>query len=149
MKAPGRRDRMPDANPASLQRIDQWLWFARIAKSRTLAQALIERGKVRVNRIKIGKPSAAVRPGDVLTLSLGPRVISIEILGIGARRGPATEAQALYRDLTTRHPLPGPGVSGEPGKSDAAAQRAAARPEHSGRPTKRERRMIDKFRGRD
>ncbi len=102
MKAPDRPDLVPDAGPAAFQRIDQWLWFARIAKSRTLAQALIERGKVRVNRIKIAKTSAVVRPGDVLTLSLGPRVISIEIIGIGARRGPAVEAQALYRDLTFR-----------------------------------------------
>lgn len=148
MKAPDRLDRGPEANAASLQRIDQWLWFARIAKSRTLAQVLIERGKVRVNRVKIGKASTVVRPGDVLTLSLGPRVVSIEILGIGSRRGPATEAQALYRDLTRRHSAPGPEGSVETERSYAALQ-ATIRPEHSGRPTKRERRMIDKLRGRE
>lgn len=139
---------MPDADRAALQRIDQWLWFARIAKSRTLAQALIERGKVRVNRVKIEKASTVVRPGDVLTLSLGPRVISIEILGIGVRRGPAPEAQALYRDLTPRPP---PGASGgtlEASGGDVVGQ-APSRPEGSGRPTKRERRLIDKFRGRE
>jgi ribosome-associated heat shock protein Hsp15 len=139
---------MPEASPADLQRIDQWLWFARIAKSRTLAQALIERGKVRVNRIKIDKVSTAVRPGDVLTLSLGPRVISIEILGIGARRGPATEAQTLYRDLMARQPASDSPVAKEKEEAHIHAQQAA-RPEGSGRPTKRERRLIDKFRGRD
>lgn len=137
---------MPETGPAALQRIDQWLWFARIAKSRTLAQALIERGKVRINRIKIEKTSTTVRPGDVLTLSLGPRVISIEILRIGARRGPAGEAQALYRDLTRRQPAPNSPVAEE--DADVSVPQAT-RSEGSGRPTKRERRQIDKFRGRE
>ena len=56
----------------TIQRVDQWLWFARVAKSRTLAQALIARGKVRINRNRLEKPSATVKPGDVLTLTLGP-----------------------------------------------------------------------------
>jgi ribosome-associated heat shock protein Hsp15 len=126
---------MPDPEPQALQRIDQWLWYARIAKSRTLAQALIERGKVRINRVKVDKTSTAVKPGDVLTLSLGPRVTSIEVVAIGQRRGPATEAQALYRDLTPRQAPPVPGVF------------QAVRADGSGRPTKRERRLTDKFRG--
>jgi len=138
---------MPETGPAGLQRVDQWLWFARLAKSRTLAQALIERGKVRVNRVKIDKASTTVKPGDVLTLSLGPRVVSIEILGIGVRRGPATEAQTLYRDLTPRQPTPNSSVTTE--EADEVHAQPAARPEGSGRPTKRERRLIDKFRGRE
>jgi ribosome-associated heat shock protein Hsp15 len=139
---------MADEGSAVPQRIDRWLWFARIAKSRTLAQVLIERGKVRLNRVKIDKVSTTVRPGDVLTLSLGPRVISIEILGIGARRGPASEAQTLYRDLTPPKPPPdSAGVEG--GAGSQAGARQAGRAEGSGRPTKRERRLIDKFRGRD
>lgn len=150
MKAPDRPDLVADAGHAASQRIDQWLWFARIAKSRTLAQALVMRGKVRVNRVKIDKSSAIVRPGDVLTLSLGPRVISIEILGIGLRRGPAPEAQALYRDL-----MPKPPPRGTEAGSEVSAEAAgvsahqAVRAEGSGRPTKRERRLIDKFRGRE
>ena len=64
------------------QRIDQWLWFARITKSRTLAQDLIARGKVRLNRTKIDKPSTVVKPGDVLTLVVGPAVRSLQILGV-------------------------------------------------------------------
>ena len=136
---------MPNAGRAALQRIDQWLWYARIAKSRTLAQALIERGKVRVNRVKIGKASTIVKPGDVLTLSLGPRVVSIEILGIGLRRGPASEAQALYRDLT-----PEPRRSESPlGKTAPGPLQQGVRTDGAGRPTKRERRATDKLRGRD
>ena len=139
---------MPDADRALLQRIDQWLWFARIAKSRTLAQALVERGKVRVNRVKIAKVSTTVRPGDVLTLSLGPRVISIEVVGIGARRGPATEAQTLYRDLTPRPSAPDSEATGETNGTNLVLQ-TPSRPEGAGRPTKRDRRLLDKIRGRD
>ncbi len=138
---------MPDVGRQASQRIDQWLWFARIAKSRTLAQALIERGKVRVNRLKVDKTSMAVRPGDVLTLSLGPRVVSIEILAIGSRRGPASEAQTLYRDLVSRPPSPSE-ISGETRETQSIV-RQAMRADGSGRPTKRERRLTDKFRGRD
>jgi ribosome-associated heat shock protein Hsp15 len=99
--------------------------------------------------VKVDKSSATVRRGDVLTLSLGPRVISIEILGIGLRRGPAPEAQALYRDLT---PKPPPGTDALREVSDSAAFATppqAVRAEGGGRPTKRERRQIDKFRGRE
>ena len=119
MKAPARPDTGSDATAGSLQRIDRWLWFARIAKSRTLAQALIERGKVRMNRVKIDKTSTTVRLGDVLTLSLGPRVLSIEVLGIGSRRGPAAEAQALYRDLAPPRPKTISDKSGETGPAEA------------------------------
>lgn len=138
---------MPDAAPGSVQRIDQWLWFARIAKSRTLAQALIERGKVRVNREKVYKTSMIVRPGDILTLSLGPRVISIEILGIGSRRGPASEAAALYRDLTPRPQGTTSGTEGEIGRTEADTQHAL-RFDGTGRPTKLQRRQLDRLRGR-
>jgi ribosome-associated heat shock protein Hsp15 len=148
VKAPARPDSGSDATAANLQRIDRWLWFARIAKSRTLAQALIERGKVRINRVKIDKPSTTIRPGDVLTLSLGPRVLSIEVLGIGSRRGPAAEAQALYRDLAPQPPKTNSDKSGETRPADEIL-RQALRPEGAGRPTKRERRLTDKFRGRD
>ncbi len=148
MKAPARPDPVAGAAADPQQRIDRWLWFARIAKSRTLAQALIERGKVRVNRVKIDKTSTTVKPGDVLTLALGPRVLSIEILGIGSRRGPAVEAQALYRDLAPAQPKTTSDKSGESAQSEAMSQQAL-RPEGAGRPTKRERRLTDRFRGRD
>ena len=138
---------MPEEAPGSVQRLDQWLWFARIAKSRTLAQALIERGKVRINREKVYKTATIVRPGDVLTLSLGPRVLSIEILGIGTRRGPAPEAVTLYRDLT---PAPQRTTSTTEGENERmeADPLQALRSEGAGRPTKLERRQLDKLRGR-
>jgi ribosome-associated heat shock protein Hsp15 len=130
----------------TIQRVDQWLWFARVAKSRTLAQALVARGKVRLNRSKIDKPSAAVKPGDVLTVTLGPQVRILEILAIGMRRGPATEAQQLFRDLS-----PAPARTGSGARTPAemaAAQPQAVRSDGAGRPTKRERRLTDKLKDR-
>ena len=128
----------------TIQRVDQWLWFARVAKSRTLAQALVARGKVRINRNRVDKPSATVKPGDVLTLTLGPTVRILEILAIGARRGPASEAQLLYRDLA---PPPSQAISGARNQNEALAAQAV-RLDGAGRPTKRERRQTDKLKGR-
>ena len=135
---------MIDAAAGATQRVDQWLWFARIAKSRTLAQALVARGKVRINRTRIEKPSATVKPGDVLTLALGPTVRVLEILAIGTRRGPATEAQLLYRDLA---PPPSLAASGAR-KENEVRPTQAIRLDGAGRPTKRERRQTDKLKGR-
>jgi ribosome-associated heat shock protein Hsp15 len=135
---------MIDPAAGATQRVDQWLWFARIAKSRTLAQALVARGKVRINRTRIEKPSATVKPGDVLTLALGPTVRVLEILAIGARRGPATEAQLLYRDLA---PPPSLAASGAR-KENEVRPAQAIRLDGAGRPTKRERRQTDKLKGR-
>lgn len=133
---------MGPAGVSSSQRVDQWLWFARITKSRTLAQDLISRGKVRLNREKIDKPSTLVKPGDVLTLVVGPAVRSLEIVGIGQRRGPATEAQSLFLDHTP------PKVRPEASDLVAQPEQPAVRSEGSGRPTKRDRRQIDKLKGR-
>lgn len=109
------------------QRIDKWLWFARFAKSRSIAQKLVLAGKVRVNRDKIDAPSRLVRPGDVLTLSLERQVRVVKILDPGMRRGPAPEAQRLYEDLTPPAILTEPVVRNGP------------------RPTKRDRRVLDAF----
>ena len=135
---------MIDAAAGATQRVDQWLWFARIAKSRTLAQALVARGKVRINRTRIEKPSATVKPGDVLTLALGPTVRVLEILAIGTRRGPSSEAQLLYRDLA---PPPSLAASGAR-KENEVRPAQAIRLDGAGRPTKRERRQTDKLKGR-
>jgi len=136
---------MDDGTGAGVhQRVDQWLWFARVTKSRTLAQELIARGKVRVNRIKIDKPSAPVKPGDVLTLVLGPAVRSLEIVAIGMRRGPASEARLLFHDLAPPQRPP----SSPAGAAPPVAARPAVRDEGAGRPTKRDRRQLDKLKGR-
>ncbi len=87
-------------NASDEQRLDRWLWHARFVKSRSLAAKLIEEGFVRVNRQRVVKAATCVRCGDVLTASLHGRVRVIEILAIGQRRGPPSEAQALYSELT-------------------------------------------------
>ena len=82
------------------QRLDKWLWYCRLVKSRSLGARLIEEGHVRVNRVKAEKPASTVQPGDILTLSIGPRVRVLRVLAPGARRGPAAEAQRLYEEVT-------------------------------------------------
>jgi ribosome-associated heat shock protein Hsp15 len=85
------------------QRLDKWLWFARAVKSRSLAAKLVESGAVRINRVRVDQPSHAVKPGDVLTIGIGPRVLVWRVLAFAERRGPAPEARTLYEDLA-----PGP-----------------------------------------
>lgn len=81
---------------AEAQRIDKWLWHARFARTRTAAQRLALAGHVRINREKIKAASRLVRPGDVLTLSLGRGVAVIRVSAIAERRGSAEEARKLY-----------------------------------------------------
>ena len=80
-------------------RLDKWLWHARFFKSRTLAARYVEKSRCRIDGRIVGKPHAAVTPGMVLTFALGPRVRVVRILALGERRGPATEAQALYDEI--------------------------------------------------
>ena len=82
------------------QRIDKWLWFARIVKSRTLAQKLALSGHVRINKKKVTGASQKVKSGDILTVALSHRVRVLQVEAIGDRRGPAPEAQRLYVDLS-------------------------------------------------
>ncbi len=88
-------------------RLDKWLFFARLFKSRGLAAERIEGGGIRLNGQPCRKPGRSVRAGDRLTVSAYGQVRSIEILALGDRRGPAAEAQALYRDLSP-DPASGP-----------------------------------------
>lgn len=88
----------------SRQRIDKWLWFARMVKTRTLAAAIVSQGQVRLNKVKVAKPAHEVGPGDVITLAAHGRVRVIKVLGIGTRRGPASEAQTLYEDMAAPAP---------------------------------------------
>jgi ribosome-associated heat shock protein Hsp15 len=83
------------------QRIDKWLCFARMVKTRTLAATIVSQGQVRLNKTRVLKPSHEVGPGDVLTLAVHGRVRVIKVMAIGARRGPASEAQSLYEDMAT------------------------------------------------
>ncbi len=81
------------------QRLDKWLWHARFVKSRSLAAKLIEEGCIRVNRQRVLKAATCVKCGDVLTATLHGRIRIIEILAIGHRRGPPSEAQTLYSEI--------------------------------------------------
>ena len=80
-------------------RLDKWLWQARFFKTRAFAATLAGRRKIRVNSSVISKPHYRVRPGDVLTFPQGRTVRIVRVVSLGSRRGPASEAQALYEDL--------------------------------------------------
>ena len=87
------------------QRLDKWLWCARLMKARADCARLVEGGMVRINRQATQKPHARLRPGDVLTLPLRGQVRVLEVAALGRRRGPASEAQGLYRELPENKPV--------------------------------------------
>jgi ribosome-associated heat shock protein Hsp15 len=120
-------------------RLDKWLWYARFMKSRTLATRLCVSGRLRVNGAVTNKAHHPLRPGDVLTFAKGPHIRVVKVLALGNRRGPATEAQALYEDLAP----PGLAESGDAALPASVAKREPG----SGRPTKVQRRAMDKLRG--
>ena len=80
------------------RRLDQWLWFARFTKSRSLAARLCAAGAVAVNGTAVAKANHAIKIGDVVTLPQGPWRRTVEVVALGARRGPAGEAAALFRE---------------------------------------------------
>jgi ribosome-associated heat shock protein Hsp15 len=88
--------------PADLdrQRIDRWLWHARLVRTRGSAAALAGSGYVRVNGMRIDAPGRMVRPGDVITVALDRRVRVLKVKAFSARRGPAGSAEALYEELS-------------------------------------------------
>ena len=126
--------RLPDPPAPGTQRLDKWLWYARILKSRTQAAALIADGKSRVNRERVVKPSEQVRVGDVVTLTVHSRLRVLKVLAPGLRRGPPAEAARLFEDIS-------PPVAKSPERSATHAARDAG----AGRPTKRDRRAIDRL----
>lgn len=81
------------------QRVDRWLWHARLVRTRGAAAALAGGGFVRVNGARIDAPGRMVRAGDVITVALDRRVRVVKVLGFIERRGPAASAAALYEDL--------------------------------------------------
>ncbi|MEM1288686.1 MAG: RNA-binding S4 domain-containing protein [Pseudomonadota bacterium] len=118
-------------------RLDRWLFFSRLVKSRSLAAKHIEAGRVRVNSTKTHQPKRLVGAGDVLTITLPAGIKIVKVLACGARRGPASEAQMLYEDLTPppppREPADGPSLTApSPGR----------------RPTKHERELLQRLKGR-
>jgi ribosome-associated heat shock protein Hsp15 len=80
-------------------RLDKWLWFARFARTRSLAARLVADGYVRINGKRAEAPSKGVAVGDVVTVAAPHGTASVRVLDLGARRGPAPEARRLYADL--------------------------------------------------
>ena len=119
------------------QRLDKWLWCARLAKTRSGAARLIEAGKIRVNGGRALKASRMVQAGDVITLAFLGRLSVVRVAGAVERRGPANLARALYEDLTPQARL-----TPDHGLDNAGRQRGP-------RPTKRDRRRLDALRGSD
>lgn len=81
------------------QRLDKWLYYARFAKTRELASRMCAQGRVRVNRVRTEKPDFALKPGDVLTFPLGPRIRVVRVVALAPRRGAAREAALLYAEI--------------------------------------------------
>ena len=119
------------------QRIDKWLWHARVVRTRSAAAALADAGLVRVNGARIDTSSRPVRPGDVVTVALDRNVRILKVKGYAERRGSAEIARGLFEDLTPTAP-PRPHVPPD-----------GVRDEGAGRPTKRERRATDRLKGLD
>ena len=119
------------------QRIDKWLWHARLVRTRSAAAALAASGHVRLNGARVVAPAKPVRAGDVVTIALDARVRVLKVTGFAPRRGGSAEGQALYEDLAP--------ARAEAVASDQAASPVARRDPGSGRPTKQERRAIDRF----
>ncbi|HUD91559.1 RNA-binding S4 domain-containing protein [Sphingobium sp.] len=81
-------------------RIDKFLWFARLSKSRSTAQKLAEDGHIRLNGRRVDRAHAAVRAGDLITFPHFDNVRVVRVIQLPARRGAAPEAQACYEELT-------------------------------------------------
>ena len=121
-------------------RVDKWLWAARYFKTRSLAADAVDGGKVQVNGER-AKPAKLVRPGDEIRLRSGPYEYVLRVLGTGEKRGPAPEAQRLYEETApsreAREKLHWQLTKAAPPMEAAA-----------GRPTKQDRRALEKFRRR-
>ncbi len=131
-----------DAKPVTQQRLDKWLWFARLVKTRTLATSLVSGGKVRVNKERVTKPSYLVGEGDVITVALQRHVRVLKVVATGTRRGPAKEAVELYDDQSV--PMTQP--TAEHKRMGIGRVNTGGRAEGAGRPTKKDRRAIDRLR---
>ncbi len=122
-------------------RIDKWLWAARFFKTRALASRACELGRVQCNQ-QLAKPAREVRVGDRLQIRSESGDFQVEVLVVSAMRGPASVAQTLYRESEASRVL----------RVQRAAERKAMMnlaPAPEGRPTKRDRRKIIQFRGRE
>ena len=116
-------------------RLDTWLWYARLYKSRSLSSKAILSGKLRLNTNKVFKPASKVKINDVITVNQINMVKIIQVQSLGFRRGPASEAQKLYNDLS------GDKIDGSKIKSVSEKFKK----DTNKRPTKKDRRILDKI----
>ena len=120
-------------------RADKWLWYARFFKTRSLATKVCNAGKLRISGEVVSKAHHKVKPDDVLTFAQGRHVRVVKVLALAVRRGAAAEAQALYEDLkppSAESRLPKIAGVRPPGTRSPGAER----------PTKQERRALDRLR---
>ncbi|MEI7969496.1 MAG: RNA-binding S4 domain-containing protein [Betaproteobacteria bacterium] len=119
-------------------RIDKWLWAARFFKTRSIAAEMVDGGRVQVNGDRV-KPARALRVGDTLSIRVGPYLWTVSVLELSDRRGPASVAQKLYVETEQSR-----------AEREEVAERLRANrpvnPLHKGRPTKRDRREMDRIR---
>jgi ribosome-associated heat shock protein Hsp15 len=132
---------MRDSDSTERVRIDKWLWAARFYKTRSLATDAVDGGKVEVNG-ETAKPSKAVKIGDELRVRLGPYEHRLVVRGLAERRGSASVAQSLYEETEESRRL----------REKVAEQLKIAPPafvwEDKGRPTKKDRRDLQRLRDR-
>ncbi len=124
-------------------RLDKWLWHARFVKTRARAQEVCASGRIRVNGMLTAKAHQAVRPGDVLTFPLHAQIRIVRVLATAPRRGSATVARDLYEDLA---PAADRAVGSAPDEPVSPEAMPPQRAPGSGRPTKRDRREIERLR---
>ena len=126
----------PDTDTSKM-RIDKWLWAARFFKTRALAIEAIDSGKVLVDEARV-KPAKAIDVGNLLAIRLGPYTFVVEVLGLSDKRGPAPQAQKLYRETPESIKK----------REELAFERKAQAQvvtRGEGRPTKKDRREIERF----
>lgn len=127
--------------PGAKLRIDKWLWAARFFKTRSLAADAVEKGRVRIGGANV-KPAKDVRVGDLVDVEIERYVWQVQVLGVCDVRGPATVAQTLYAETAE---------SREKRQAEQERRKSFREPAETlhGRPTKRDRRIIDRFSGGD
>jgi ribosome-associated heat shock protein Hsp15 len=131
---------MDEAMGDDMVRLDRWLWAARFFKTRSLAADAIDGGKVYVGGERV-KRSKEIRAGDTVRIRLGPYEHTVVVRGLSARRGPATEARALYEETSEST------AAREKLREQLTLLPAAFIPAQ-GRPTKKDRRAMQRFRGK-
>ncbi len=124
-------------------RLDKWLWFTRQVKTRNLGSQLVNRGKFRVNEQLVNKSSYGVKAGDVISGVIHEKLRVLKVVDIGNQRGPYEEAKLLYEDLTPVDELEEFFPAVQPRRRRKVDN--DARNDHTGRPTKKDRRKLEEF----